>query len=487
MHSKTINNLLRLRRSFSSRVFKSSKICVVGSGPSGFYTSKYLLSANESVQVDMIEALPTPYGLIRSGVAPDHQDVKAVQNDFAQVADNDRFSFFGNVTVGNESDADTSVLDLRERYNAVVFCTGASSDRMLGIPGEDLVGVHSARAVVNWYNSHPDFVHYPLDLSASTSGTCIVIGQGNVAVDCSRLLSCAPSKLSNTDIADHALDALENSGIRKVIMLGRRGHVQASFTMKELRDLTKLDGTTFVVSTEELDASMTQATEEEIKNGRVPKRMNKLLRQVADRTVSETDNELQLSFLRSPLEIVPHKDNSQVVGGIRVGINKLEGSEGKQNAIDTGKSEFIPCDLVLRSVGYLGLPIDDVAFDFKRSTISNTTESAGRIVDPESCEIITGMYTSGWAKRGPSGIVGTNIPCAKETVQSIFEDETNGLLPTIQKEGGVAKLLNIENEVIDWMGYLKIEKHEDNVGEKKGKVRDKLLTREEMLIIGNTV
>jgi adrenodoxin-NADP+ reductase len=432
----------------------------------------------------MMEALPTPYGLIRSGVAPDHQDVKAVQNDFAEVAKNDRFSFFGNVSVGGGEEADTSVDELRERYNAVVFCTGATSDRMLGVPGEDLKGVHSARAVVNWYNSHPDFVQYPLDLSTSTSGTCVIIGQGNVAVDCARILSCVPSALKSTDIADYAVDALEKSGLRRIIMLGRRGHVQASFTMKELRELTKLEGTTFVVHKDELDASMTEATKEEIKNERVPKRMNKLLRSAADRPVDSDNKALQLSFLRSPLEIVSCDDKPGVVGGIRVAVNTLEGSAGNQRAVDTGEYEFIPCDLVLRSVGYLGLPLEGVAFDEKRATVSNTPESAGRVVDPSSGQVINGMYTSGWAKRGPNGIVGTNIPCARETVKSILEDETNGLLPTIRVEGGIAGLINTKS-VVDWNGCTKIDAHEVAVGKLKGKVRDKMLEREDMLLAAN--
>jgi len=461
------------------------RVCVVGSGPSGFYTTKYLLSADDNVHVDMIESLPTPFGLIRSGVAPDHQDVKACQNDFTQVAKSKRFSFFGNVTVG----ADVTVENLRQRYNAVVFCTGAASDRMLNIPGEHLKGVHSARAVVNWYNSHPDFVTYPLDLSATTTGTCVIIGQGNVAVDCARILSCQPSVLASSDISDYALDALEMSGINRVIMLGRRGHVQASFTMKELRELTKLEGTTFLVTQQELDASMTEATQEEINTGRVPKRMDKLLRKVSDRSIQKEGKILELSFLKSPFEIIPSETDPTAVGGLRVVHNSLLGPAGKQRAVSRNEEEdmFIPCDIVLRSVGYLGVPLDGVAFDNKRAVIANNSESSGRIVNLTSGEAVTGMFTSGWAKRGPSGIVGTNIPCAKETVQSILEDYSSALLPTIQQEGGVRSVLQQQQQqVVDWNGYIHINDHEVQVGEQKGKVRDKLFATETMLQVANS-
>ena len=439
----------------------------------------------------MIETLPTPFGLIRSGVAPDHQDVKSCQTDFTQVAQNDRFAFYGNVTVGggatstHDAPTNIAVAELQQHYHAVVFCTGATSDRMLGIPGEDLTGVHSARAVVNWYNSQPDFVNYPVDLSAPYSGTCVIIGQGNVAVDCARILSCCPSELKTSDIADYALTSLKNSNIQKVIVLGRRGHVQASFTMKELRELTKLKGASFVVKEEDLDASMTQATEEEIKTGRVPKRMNKLLRTVAGRSVEKEDTELQLSFLRSPIEILPSTTNPNVVGSIRVSVNTLEGPVGQQRAVDTGESEIIPCDIVLRSVGYLGVPLEGVAFNEATATISNAEDSAGRIVDPETGEVMRGMFTSGWAKRGPSGIVGTNIPCAKETVQSILEDAHSGVLPTMQSSSSSSSSSSLYTKMnaarVNWGDYLNIDQHEVETGMVKGKVRDKMLSRTEML------
>jgi adrenodoxin-NADP+ reductase len=438
----------------------------------------------------MIEALPTPFGLIRSGVAPDHQDVKSCQVDFTNVAESPRFSFHGNVTVGSEQDeqADISVAQLRQRYNAVVFCTGATSDRLLNIPGEELEGVHSARAVVNWYNSHPEYIQYPLDLSAPRSGTCVIVGQGNVAVDCARILSCDPSILAESDIADYSIDALKKSGIKKVIVMGRRGHVQASFTMKELRELTKLKGATFVVQKEELDASMTTATEEEIKTLRVPKRMNKLLRKVAGRTMDEDkdETELCLTFLKSPIEIIPHENNPAVVGGVRVAINALEGSVGQQQAQETGKYETIPCDLVLRSVGYLGVPLDGVAFDDRKCIIANTRESAGRVVHASNGESVAGMFTAGWAKRGPTGIVGTNIPCAKETVASILKDAETGALPSIEVEGGVMAGVEGEGErggdtvVVEWEEYLNIDQYEVEQGAVKGKVRDKMLLREDM-------
>ena len=234
--------------------------CIVGAGPGGFYTAKYLLKADPDVRIDIVEKLPTPFGLVRSGVAPDHQDVKSVQNDFSAVAEDERVRYFGNVSVGDERDADggghpSITLDaLREHYSAVVLAYGAEGDKELVICGEDLSGVHAARAFVNWYNGHPDFVGLEPDLACETA---LIVGQGNVAVDCARILAKTPAELASSDIARHAQEVLASSRIRRVVVAGRRGHVQASFTMKELRELTKLDGASFVVRESELEQGLT--------------------------------------------------------------------------------------------------------------------------------------------------------------------------------------------------------------------------------------
>jgi NADPH-dependent glutamate synthase beta subunit-like oxidoreductase len=241
------------------------------------------------------------------------------------------------------------------------------------------------------------------------------------------------------------------------------------------------------VTEEELDASMTEATREEIATGRVPKRMDKLLRKVSDRPIGKGDEKiLELSFLKSPLEIIPSETNLDIVGGIRVAHNLLSGPTGKQRAVSGDEEDVIPCDIVLRSVGYLGVPLEGVPFDEERCVIANSKESSGRVIDYESGESVLGMFTSGWAKRGPNGIVGTNIPCAKETVKAILEDQDNLLLPAIQQVGGVEELLKQKSpEVVDWSGYMNINDHEVRVGEEKGKVRDKLFTAKKMLQVAN--
>eukprot|EP00946_MAST-07B_sp_MAST-7B-sp1_P001776 g1776.t1 len=388
------------------------RVAVVGAGPGGFYTTKYLLRDAPGCTVDLYDRLPTPYGLVRSGVAPDHQDVKAVQNDFAEVARDaeHRFNFYGNVTVGGENDAgDVSVEELRKRYNAVVMCYGASADRALGLPGEDLDGVHSARSVVNWYNSHPEYAEYGLDLTGVK--TVVIIGQGNVAVDCARVLTASPEKhLASSDISDYALEALKSSEVERVVVVGRRGHVQAAFTVKELRELTKLDGVTFFVAPESLEAGVNAASEIELKE-RVAKRKNKLLVASAGRSPTDGENSktIELQFLRGPIEILPREDDPSRVGGVRFAVNVLDGPAGGQYAVDSGEREDISCDLVLKSVGYKVEPLDGVAFDEASSTVSTGRgEGRGRVLDSESGVAVPGLYTAGWAKRGPTGVQGSN-------------------------------------------------------------------------------
>ena len=456
------------------------RVAVVGSGPGGFYTAKYLLSeaGERSVNVDLFDRLPTPFGLVRSGVAPDHQDVKHVQNDFAEVAERaeHRFNFYGNVTVGSSDDADVSVEELRKRYHAVVMCYGAAADRSLGVPGEDLAGVHSARAVVNWYNSHPEFAGYDLDLTGVK--TVVVVGQGNVAVDCARVLTASPERhLASTDISDYALEALKASAVERVVVVGRRGHVQAAFTVKELRELTKLEGATFVVAPEALEAGMNASSEVELKE-RVAKRKNKLLVASAGRSPVEQEKVIELQFLRGPVEILPHEDDPKRVGAVRLAINKLEGPPGAQRAVDTGEREDIACELVLKSVGYKVEPLDGVAFDEAASTVSTGEgEGRGRVVDALTGVAVPGLYSAGWAKRGPSGVVATNIPCARETVASIMEDAAAGRLPEIVDDTYPLG----DAVVVDWDGFMSIDAHEVAEGDKKGKVRDKMVSVEEML------
>ena len=452
------------------------RVAVIGSGPGGFYTTKYLLSSVPDSTVDLYDRLPTPFGLVRSGVAPDHQDVKAVQSDFENVAleAKHRFNFYGNINVGE----DVTLSDLQSRYHAVVMCYGAGSDRSLGIPGEHLEGVHSARSVVNWYNSHPNYASYNVNLSKSK--TCVVIGQGNVAVDCARILTASTKEhLASTDISDYALDALNSSSIERVIVLGRRGHVQSAFTNKELRELTKLKGVNFVVSQDSLEEGMTPSSEVELKE-RVAKRKNKLLVSEASKSINDDEGNkiIELQFLRGPVEFLPSENDPSRVGAVRVSVNRLDGPPGKQQAVDTGERLDIECELVLKSVGYKVEPLPGVPYDVDTSTVSTGgASSQGRVIDLDSGVPVPGLYCAGWAKRGPTGVVATNIPCARETVASIKEDFESGRLPEIMDPSYPLG----DAVVVDWDGYLSIDAHEVSEGEKKGKVRDKLFRVDDML------
>ncbi|ETN24354.1 hypothetical protein PPTG_00720 [Phytophthora nicotianae INRA-310] len=482
-----------LARRFSVAVPDAAhrRVCVIGSGPGGFYATKYLFREHAGVYVDMLEALPTPFGLVRSGVAPDHPEVKSVMNDFDKVAADERFHFLGNVRVGD----DISLAELQRYYHAVVLAYGAAGDRELGVPGESLRGVMSARTFVNWYNGHPAFRDLELDLTHAE--TAVVIGQGNVAVDCARILTKKVDELATTDIAAHAVEALRNSGIKKVFLVGRRGSAQAAFTMKEIRELTKLKGVACIVDPGDLTRSMTAASEQEIKEQRARKRMNDLLVKAAEQFESAGDAErvVQIKFLSSPVEILADEKDPARVGAIRVEKTKLEGEPNQQRAVGTGEFEDIPCNLVLRSIGYKSLPIEaDIPFDNRRHVVSN---DQGRVVTTSSNgekQPMVGLYCTGWVKRGPSGIIGTNIVDARETVSCIVEDFAAGnFLHSEDKSdeelGGleaVKKLIkkrNPDKQLVSWADYERLSAEENRRGELVGKPREKITSVTEMLEI----
>ncbi|KAG6598102.1 NADPH:adrenodoxin oxidoreductase [Phytophthora cinnamomi] len=470
------------------------RVCVVGSGPAGFYATKYLLKEHGGARVDMLEALPTPFGLVRSGVAPDHPEVKSVMNDFDKVAADARFRFLGNVRVG----ADVTLAELQRHYHAVVLAYGAAGDRELGVPGERLRGVLSARSFVNWYNGHPAF--RALELELQLAETAVVVGQGNVAVDCARILTKDADELATTDIAAHAVEVLRRSGVKKVLLLGRRGSAQAAFTMKEIRELTKLDGVACVVDPEDMRRSLTPASEQEIKEQRARKRMNDLLAKAAEQFESVTDAKrvVQIKFLSSPAEILADENDPTRVGAIRVEKTKLEGEPNQQRAVGTGEFEDIPCDLVLRSIGYKSLPIEaDAPFDNRRHVVSN---DQGRVVTTSESgekQPVVGLYCTGWVKRGPSGIIGTNIVDARETVSCIVEDfaagnflhsevgatEDLGGLEAVEK---LIKKRNPDKQLVRWADYERLNAEENRRGELVGKPREKITSVAEMLTVAKS-
>ncbi|CAH1419853.1 unnamed protein product [Lactuca virosa] len=426
----------------------------VTDGPAGFYTAEKMLKAHEGAEVDIIDRLPTPFGLVRSGVAPDHPETKIVINQFSRVAHNERCSFFGNVSLGSS----ISLSELRQIYHVVVLAYGAESDRILGIPGEELKGVHSAREFVWWYNGHPDFSNMTLDLK--NTDTAIVLGQGNVALDVARILLRSPTELSTTDIASHALDALRESSIRKVYLVGRRGPTQAACTAKELREILAIKD--LHINIKEADLVKTSADEEEMKNNRIRKRVFELLSNI--------------------IHIWSNFRNGYV-GGVHFEKTTLKGNgdSGYQIATGTGEYEDIKCGLVLKSIGYKSIPVDGLPFDHSKGVVPNIK---GRVISSyDVSEAENGLYVSGWLKRGPTGIIATNLYDAEETVASIYEDVSKIEL-TSRKPGREGLLQLLESKKIKFFTFddwKKIDFEEKRVGSLKGKPREKLTTWKDLL------
>ncbi|KAF5459015.1 hypothetical protein F2P56_023006 [Juglans regia] len=472
-----------LSRRFSSVSSHPLQVCVVGSGPAGFYTAEKMLKAHQGAQVDIIDRLPTPFGLVRSGVAPDHPETKIVVNQFSRAAQHERCSFFGNVTLGSS----LSLAELRELYHVVVLAYGAESDRVLGIPGEDLIGIHSAREFVWWYNGHPDCKN--LDLELKNTDTAVILGQGNVALDVARILLRPATELATTDIASHALAALEESSIRKVYLVGRRGPVQAACTAKELREVLGIKD--LYIQIQEADLLKTPKDEEEIKNNRIQRRVYELLSKAATTGHSyprSGQRELHFVFFRKPDIFLDSDERRGHVSGVHFEKTVLKDvGGGKRVAVGTGQFDDLQCGMVLKSIGYKSVPVVGLPFDHQKGVVPNIR---GRVLhntseDPTLLE--EGLYVCGWLKRGPTGIIATNLYCAEETVASILEDLDKGVLATKSfspkpgREGLLHLLDNRNVRVVPFNGWEKIDSTERRVGSLKNKPREKLATWEELL------
>ncbi len=444
------------------------RVAVVGSGPAGFYAAGALLGGEPPVEVDMVERLPTPWGLVRLGVAPDHPKLKTVSRAFERIAERPGFRFLGNVEAGR----DLTHGDLRRLYDAVIYAVGAQSDRRLGIPGEDLPGSWAATELVAWYNGHPDYQELEFDLSAER---VVVIGNGNVAVDVARMLALTPEELAPTDTTDAAIEALCSSGIREIVMVGRRGPAQAAFTPPELIELGELAGADVLVDPAdlELDPASEAAVAEDVR----AQRNVDVLREYAARVPSGKPRTLRLRFLLSPVAIL----GDERVEAIEVVRNRLEPTEsGYIRAVATDERETIPCGLVFRSVGYRGVALPDVPFDESRGTIRN---DGGRILD-EQGQPVPGAYCAGWIKRGPTGVIGTNKKDATETVELLLEDAAAGRLePKPEATAAAVDALLAERglSVVEYAGWTAIDELERAAGEKSGRPRVKLCSWDELL------
>ncbi len=446
------------------------RIAIVGSGPAGLYAAGQLLASEDPVcRVDVYDRLMTPWGLVRFGVAPDHPKIKSVTRVFERTARLPGFRFHGNVEVG----VDVSHGELAGAYHAVLYATGTPHDRRLGIPGEELAGSESATDFVAWYNGHPDYADRSFDLS---SRRAVVVGNGNVALDVARMLTLSEAELEVTDTADHAIEALRNSKVEEIVILGRRGPVQAAFTNPELRELAELELADVIVDPAELELDATSAAALEMAEQTVQRNVE-TLRAYATASTRGRPRRVILRFLASPVAI----EGNGRVEAIVVARNELViGDDGSLRARPTGVTERLETGLVLRAVGYVGRPLAGVPYDECRTTVLN---DSGRVLDPLSGRPIPGLYAAGWIKRGPSGVIGTNKRCAQETTSRLIDDFRAGLLP--EPPGNPEALLDRIRaagvKIIDYAGWERIDAHERGLGELAGRPRVKLVRRDEQL------
>jgi ferredoxin--NADP+ reductase len=446
------------------------RVAIIGSGPSGFYAAEYLLkSSGLPVYVDMFDRLPTPYGLVRGGVAPDHQKIKSVTKVYEKIAAHPNFRFFGNVEFGR----DLTLNDLPAHYHAVIYAVGAQTDKSLGIPGEDLPGSHAATDFVGWYNGHPDYRHLEFDLSQERVA---VIGVGNVAMDVTRILASSYDELAVTDIADYALEALRHSRVREIYLLGRRGAAQAAFTNPEIKELGELAEADLIVDPadvelDELSRAWLASPHAEPKHA---KNVD-ILRSYAQRPPQGKPKRVIVRFLVSPLRI----DGQGCVEQLTVVKNALVAApNGDVKARATDQTETLPVGLVFRSVGYTGVALPDVPFDSQRGVIPN---DHGRVLAGDAP--LTGQYAVGWIKRGATGIIGTNKPDSVETAKLLVEDAAAGRLwqPT-QPANRIEALLRQRGvRFTTFADWLRIDALEVASGEAQGRPRVKFTAVEDML------
>lgn len=444
------------------------RVAIVGAGPSGFYTAAALLAAPDiDVSIDLIDRLPTPYGLVRYGVAPDHPKIKEVVRVFEKLALDPRVRCLGHVEFGRDLD----LADLRRHYDQVVFAVGGQSDRRLGVPGEELAGSHSSTALVAWYSRHPDFLDLEVDFGVDAAA---VVGIGNVAIDVARVLARDPQELAATDISDDALAALRASAVRDVYVLARRGPVQAKCSPAELKELAHLAGVDLLVEPRELELDPGSAAE---LAGDVQAQKNlEILRAAAARGRTGAPRRIHLRFLVSPVELLGEEGR---VRGLRLERNRLIEQGGGLSARGSGEFETIEVGLVVRAVGYRSLPLAGLPFDERNGTVPN---SAGRIVDPASGEPLPGLYAAGWFKRGPSGLIGSNKPDGAETAAAMLAD-----LPTTPPAAEpdpteVDRLLATRGcRIVDFPAWKRLDQLEVERGRAAGRPRVKFGTIGEML------
>jgi ferredoxin--NADP+ reductase len=457
------------------------RVAVIGSGPAAFYAVEHLFKESALVvDVDMFDRLPTPFGLVRYGVAPDHAKIKTVTRAYDAIAANPRFRFFGNVEFGRH----LRLEDVQQHYHQVVFATGAQTDRRMGIPGEDLVGSHPATEFVAWYNGHPDYREHAFDLSVERAA---VVGVGNVAIDVARVLVRTPEELATTDIATYALDALRESRIKEVYLLGRRGPAQAAFTNPEVKEIGEMAEADVIVRADEVALDPLSQAQVDASGDRTLVKKVEILQGYALRKPEGKKRRLHVRFLVSPAELIGDADGRVV--RMRLVRNMLVATDaGALNARATDQFEDLDVGLVFRSVGYRGVALPDVPFHERWAVIVN---EKGRVLDPGTNRPVTGLYACGWIKRGPSGVIGTNKPDAVETVTSMLEDLAQGAhwQPARPAADAAAAVVRVRQPLfVTYDDWRRLDALELSNGRTAGRSRLKFTSVDEMMAaLGRTV
>jgi ferredoxin/flavodoxin---NADP+ reductase len=445
-------------------------VAIVGAGPSGFYAAGSLLAQKSlNVRVDLFDRLPTPFGLVRYGVAPDHQKIKSVTKIYERTAADPRFRFFGHVTFGVDLTRD----DLHQYYDAIIYAVGAQSDRKLNIPGENLVGSLSATEFVAWYNGHPDYVDLDIQLNLEN---VVVVGVGNVALDVARILAKTINELKTTDIADHALAVLAQSRVKNIFVLSRRGPAQVKFTNAEIKEFGELEDAEPVVAA--ADMELDPLSVKEIADDKEAQRNVEILKQFAAQPLQGKTRQVHFRFLVSPVEVID--DGAGNVGAVRVERNELRPTaDGYLNAGGTGDYFVLPAGMVLRSVGYKGAPLADVPYEERTGTINNRD---GRVTDRATGTPVSGEYVVGWAKRGPTGVIGTNKADANDTIERLLADLPSLTPAPDPQAGAIERLLQARGvPYVTMQGWHILDQIETMRGNDSGRPRIKLTHISEML------
>lgn len=444
------------------------RVAIIGSGPAGFYAAEALLRRTDTVvHVDMFDRLPTPYGLVRGGVAPDHQNIKAVTRVYEKTAAHPTFRFLGNVSLGR----DVTVKDLRQHYHQIVYAVGNEADRRLGIPGEGIDGCTPASVFIGWYNGHPDYRNAKIDLLVPRVA---VVGNGNVAIDAARILLRSPAELEKTDIAEHALQALRNSMVREVFILGRRGPEQAAFAPIELKELGEMEDVDPVVAPGELAGCVLPET-----SGNSPQAKNlKILQSFAARQPDANKKKLHLRFLVSPKRIIANADGR--VAGIALEKNRLEAKpDGTASAIGTGEIKVLNVGMVLPAIGFAARRIDGVPYDENARVIANED---GRVVDPVRRNVVANEYVVGWARTGPQGLIGTHKAASAHVVRHMIADGAGLEARELPYREAIDSLLRQRGvQIVSFNDWKQLDDVEVVRGERRGAPRDKIVEVKAML------